>query len=327
MLMGGKAAASGPTAPGVESAWRNTRRIAGQTSLERKKGVLMLLTLVSFAGIAAGALASAQVSPPTCCAAAPGEALRAQPLVLDGRDADGDYLLTASAGYDLNAGPLLATRKPYPAAVADDVRRPGFGGAHWQSRSIIGPGAGPYMSDFASPGPEAYGAYGLEDAVAYARVGGYVVPISPWERVESDAWFGARRETADRLEAARTEWLKERGYVGGIRTFTNDAPKKESAGEIKPRGVIELAPDVPTIQPRQEVKAEPLAPPPGVTPAQAREALARASNRAPQGEARMVMPAIAGNVRREATDAPAAPTTGPAFKVATAEEKPAASGS
>ncbi len=62
MLMGGKAAASGPTAPGVESAWRNTRRIAGQTSLERKKGVLMLLTLVSFAGIAAGVLMTASAA-------------------------------------------------------------------------------------------------------------------------------------------------------------------------------------------------------------------------------------------------------------------------
>lgn len=138
----------------------------------------------------------------------------------DGRDAEGLWLTHATIGYDLDSGPLLATRPAYPANTADDASRPGFG-VGWSTRPIIGGeenwNAYPYATDAA-----AYGAYGEEDAVALVRVGAYVVPVDPWTPVSQE---GPRetRAVRERLERGRQEWLRERGFVGQVRTFVNDA--------------------------------------------------------------------------------------------------------
>lgn len=108
----------------------------------------------------------------------------------------------------------IATIAPYPSGMADDVRRPGFNGRLWVSRPVIGGMQGPYPLGWDSPGPEAYGAFDNQGAVVYAKSGHVIVALSPWVRVEP--------EGLKRLEEARNFWLKERGYVGGVRTFVND---------------------------------------------------------------------------------------------------------
>lgn len=144
----------------------------------------------------------------------------------DGRDGEGLWLSHATVGYDLDAGELLATRAPYPAKAADDVDRPGFS-VGWSTRAIVGgvkEWNHPYATDAA-----AYGAYGVEDSVALVRVGPYVVPVDPWRPVSQDG-PRATREVRERLERGRQEWLRERGFVGQVRTFVNDAVGSDASG-------------------------------------------------------------------------------------------------
>lgn len=117
----------------------------------------------------------------------------------------------------------IATIAPYPSGMADDVRRPGFNGRLWVSRPVIGGMQGPYPLGWDSPGPEAYGAFDNQSAVVYAKSGHVIVALSPWVRVEP--------EGLKRLEEARNFWLKERGYVGGVRTFVNDLYLYKQADE------------------------------------------------------------------------------------------------
>lgn len=162
--------------------------------------------------------------------------VRTAPVGLDGRDAEGLFLTHATIGYDLDAGEPLATSPLYPANVADDASRPGFNGVLWSSKPIIGGmdagGAYPYVTDAA-----AYGAYGAEDAVALVRVGPYVVPVDPWTPVVQD---GPRetREVRQRLEQGRQAWLRERGFVGQVRTFVNDAAMLNDAREARHDGPV-----------------------------------------------------------------------------------------
>src|SRR5438874_5197288 len=110
----------------------------------------------------------------------------------------------------------IATAAPYPAGLADDVRRPGFNGRMWVSRPLLGARQeGPYAVDEGSPGSEAYGAFDHAAATVYARVGHILVGVSPWQSINQGG--------LKRLEAARNFWLKEQGYTGGVRTMINDA--------------------------------------------------------------------------------------------------------
>lgn len=139
-----------------------------------------------------------------------------------------------------------------PSEVANGrmwVSRPVMGGVESGPRSIS----------------ERYGAYDQRDL----RVAVEIEPlfrfqqsavgvINPW-KVQNDrsdrrgAWSNSYRDAQDkianRLEDARQEWLKDNGYVGGVRTFMNDAaamkPKAQKTSEITPRATIELAPGAP----------------------------------------------------------------------------------
>jgi hypothetical protein len=169
----------------------------------------------------------------------------------------------------------IASRAPYPAAVADDVRRPGFNGRVWVSRPIIGSmQQGPFPVGWGSPGPEAYGGFDNQDAEVYARVGHQVVGINPWESINSDG--------LKRFEAARNFWLQEQGYTGGVRTFINDLylwkqaesqPTEEHASAVPPtpmpRATITLPADMPPQRRRIRVDAGHAQPVvcPGVGPA------------------------------------------------------------
>jgi hypothetical protein len=92
------------------------------------------------------------------------------------------------------------------------------------------------------------------------------VEFSPWTTVmtqknspASDPFSRAHEKVSRRAEEARQQWLKDNNYVGGVRSFVNDAelyavpaePKKTQLPE--PRGVIELSPEVPAFRSRMHV--------------------------------------------------------------------------
>lgn len=163
-------------------------------------------------------------------------------------------------------GRILATPAPFVPNRADDVRRPGFNGRVWVSRAFTNTPDRTWDVDAREPGTAYYGAVPGESSRVYARVDQLVVSYSPWQRLG--------REGQARLEQARNDWLQERGYTGGVRTFINDhalrramaeharasaatpAAQVEERREIRPRAVIELAPDVPRFRSRMQVRAE-----------------------------------------------------------------------
>ncbi len=92
------------------------------------------------------------------------------------------------------------------------------------------------------------------------------VEFSPWTPVmaqknspASDPYSRAHEKLARRAEEAREQWLRDNNYVGGIRTFVNDAelypppPEAKKTQLPEPRGVIELSPDVPAFRSRMHV--------------------------------------------------------------------------
>lgn len=159
---------------------------------------------------------------------------------------DQPYLGAAYQGRAVGAI-LLADVGYGPVAGVDDVHRPGFNGLVWRSIPVIG-GTGPTnVLQWGDPGPAAYGAAGAGGERVFVRVGTQTIAISPWVSIPSQGLA--------RLEAARVEWLKREGYVGGVRTFVNDAysVKAGSMAAITPSATIRLPIDTPRFRKRQQV--------------------------------------------------------------------------
>jgi hypothetical protein len=156
----------------------------------------------------------------------------------------------------------IATPAPYPAGLADSVRRDGFNGKLYITRPVMGGYDAP-------PNPEAdqYGAYMDQPQCVRARVGHLVVPIDPYT-----PWT---KQGHRDLEAARNFYLQEQGYTGGVRTFVNDAvvframeraaeqpaePHADASGKAdglpQPRATFRLAPDAPRQRSRLRVMHE-----------------------------------------------------------------------
>jgi hypothetical protein len=156
----------------------------------------------------------------------------------------------------------IANPIPYPAGMADSVRREGFNGRLYITRPIMGGYDAP-------PNPDAdqYGAYLDEPQAVRARVGHLVVPIDPYTQ-----WT---KQGHKDLEAARNFYLQEQGYTGGVRTFVNDAvvfraiheaeqaeakphadAGEKARGLPAPRATIQLAPDAPRQRHRLRVMHE-----------------------------------------------------------------------
>jgi hypothetical protein len=159
----------------------------------------------------------------------------------------------STGGYDRNR--LVATMPLYPANRADDVRRPGFNGRLWIGDINIGPEHTSWPMGWGDPGPEAYGAAGSEDARAYVRQGLFTASINPWVAINAPG--------LEALEFGRNEWLKERGYVGGVRTFVNDMylnqymnDARHSSSAITPRATFQLPDEMPRFKERQQVMHE-----------------------------------------------------------------------
>jgi hypothetical protein len=113
-----------------------------------------------------------------------------------------------------------------------------------------------YPVESGSPGAAAYGAVGEEGAIANLRVGPYVVGVNPFEEIRAEG-KEIPRHILTAMEGARNEWLKERGYVGGVRTFTNPAASvgTKQAIDLTPKAVIPAPTDLPRVRSRMEVRA------------------------------------------------------------------------
>lgn len=91
-------------------------------------------------------------------------------------------------------------------------------GRLWHSKNVfIGPGAvaRDWSANCEEPGPAAYGVSQHDRTTILVQVGTQKIGISPWQRLEGRAMR--------RFEDARNQWLYERGYFTGVRTFVNDA--------------------------------------------------------------------------------------------------------
>ena len=142
---------------------------------------------------------------------------------------------------------------------------------------------GPKDSEKACPEAARYGAQPMAADSIRVRVPGLFgfescgrsYEISPWQPVGlvsdgnnwSNPYKSAHRKLAGRVEAARQQWLKDHNFVGGVRTFVNDAaaakkadaksaasPQAKAGSEkIEPRAVIELPPDMPRLKAKVRV--------------------------------------------------------------------------
>lgn len=152
----------------------------------------------------------------------------------------------------------VATATAYSDRVADSGHRTGYSGRLFFTRPIMG---GLENYDTSSNESQDYGAIDRGQTV-YVRIGHQSIPISAWTR-----W---NDESFPRFESARQEWLKEHGYVGGVRTFMNDAnfdftatqvliagnqPAATPEGGIQPRGILELSPEMTRFRSRMHVDA------------------------------------------------------------------------
>lgn len=149
---------------------------------------------------------------------------------------------------------LLVTPPPYPGNMVDDVHRPGFNGRYYLRRPVIGGMAGPYALARSEQGAEAYGAFGSESEVVWARVNHQPIALDPFTRLPSGMVL---------QERARELWLRQHGYTGGVRTHVNDLyvfdgdESEEMASKPTPRATIQVPESwrrTPTLEVRREVR-------------------------------------------------------------------------
>jgi hypothetical protein len=174
-------------------------------------------------------------------------------VMLDGRDSAGTWLWHRTIGYRGDIG--VATRRAYPYGRADSVRRPGFNGSAWTGETFVG-GVDSWAVNSGSPGAAAYGAVGSEDAVAMLRAGPYVLSVNPFEEIRAEG-KEMPRAILKHLEAARVQWLKDHGYLGGVRSFRNDyaTVSPERAGiDLTPKAIIPSPTDEPRFRNKMQVR-------------------------------------------------------------------------
>lgn len=179
---------------------------------------------------------------------------------LDGADGRGVWLWHKTVGYGTPDSIRVADRPAYPSGRADSVRRPGFNGQAWRGETCIG-GVDSWAVNSGEPGALAYGAAGDEGRIAHIRVGQYVVGVNPFEEIRAEGKEIPRR-LLSAMEDSRNEWLKQNGYVGGVRSFTNDAAgmAPRQAIDLTPKAVIPSPIDLPKTGGRMQVNAAKNAP-------------------------------------------------------------------
>jgi hypothetical protein len=156
----------------------------------------------------------------------------------------------------------------------------------WKTRPMGGTTVGGTIAD--GPGAAAYGAD--KDITAVVYIDGLfpfepplAVEINPWYRIDGfdgdraisypgvghvsddadgvfpNAFTRGLDKVADRLETARQQWLKDNGYVGGVRVFgsTGGAPASEAGSALpEPRGIIVVPDRIKRQKTRFQVRAD-----------------------------------------------------------------------
>lgn len=163
-------------------------------------------------------------------------------------------LSAATAQYDHSStrDRVLAEPKPWPANRVDSPDRI-ENGRLWHSRTPIG-NRTPLAEQWHDRiGAAAYGApVEWNDAVIYARVNHAAIAISPWKSFTDDGFQDFR--------TAQNIWLREQGWVLGVRTHVNAMYASEptaDAGDITPRATIEIHrdPSAPSFPSKMRVDA------------------------------------------------------------------------
>lgn len=114
-------------------------------------------------------------------------------------------------GRSLSDGRMLATPSPIPVNGVYSVRGYGYNNREWVSRPITRDFAPAW--DWGTPGPAHYGAHEDDFSEVYVSQGAAMIVVSPWVSLDTNGLKGVDR--------ARIQWLREMGYVGGVRTFRN----------------------------------------------------------------------------------------------------------
>ncbi|MEM1329707.1 MAG: hypothetical protein AAGG07_04020 [Planctomycetota bacterium] len=139
-------------------------------------------------------------------------------------------------------GLVLLNPPPYPHNRVGEVNRDGSNGRIWVGRGFIGGERTYNPLPWGGPGPEKYGAPENDVSIVYTRDGLTQVAFTPWVRIGSED-RGPSVGLED-FERARSLWLREQGYTGGVRTVVNPASMGSRAvasrDEIRPRGTIKI---------------------------------------------------------------------------------------
>lgn len=70
-----------------------------------------------------------------------------------------------------------------------------------------------------APGPDYYGASEYDARRVWVQIGGTLTTVSPW--IDQTIRTGADGGLNDKLNGARQQWLRQRGYIGAVRGVRN----------------------------------------------------------------------------------------------------------
>ena len=207
----------------------------------------MLIESLAFAAVSLASRCESCAQPPAAV------------LTLDGRDTGGVWLWhrtigTASVNPARSIG--VAERDSYPRGRADSASRPGFNGRGWSGEACVG-GVDRWTLD---ENAARYGAADDAGLTVPVRVGQFIVHVDPFERIDASGKEMPRKYLAA-IEDARNQWLRDHGYVGGVRSFRNDAATtapKPTAIDMTPKAVIPAPTDQPRFRNRMEVRTTPV---------------------------------------------------------------------
>lgn len=165
---------------------------------------------------------------------------------------------------DTNESRLLATPAPEKAAWHHTNQAPALGNGRVWNQSVVT--REPVASAAGGErGAEHFGGAAADrGTLIFVKVGTEVVATSPWARGGTEGF--------QRLDLARSVWLREHGFAGGVRTFTNPSrvvgsesarPASNESETITPAGFFRTPADMPRTKKVEQVR---YSIPPGMNP-------------------------------------------------------------
>lgn len=148
---------------------------------------------------------------------------------------------------------ILAVPAPHQSNRPDGVDRAGLGRL-WHARTPVGSRTPISEQGVDRIGPAYFGAPAAEAHRSIpVRVGHTPIAVNPWTPI--------RGAGLDRLRHAQHTWLREQGWILGVRTHVNPArydARAADAGLPAPRATIErhIDPSAPRVPSRMQVRAD-----------------------------------------------------------------------